>query len=73
MQSTVDTIGDRRAPSAYAMTKAGGETAAVLEVSGLQTYLFTRAGVVKESTTSRSRCDGGRPWPLSANAAAASR
>ena len=47
MQSTVDTIGDRRAPSAYAMTKAGGETAAVLEVSGLQTYLFTRAGVVK--------------------------
>jgi peptide/nickel transport system ATP-binding protein len=46
MPANLETLDDRR-PAAYAMTKAGEETAAVLEIKGLQTYLFTRAGIVK--------------------------
>jgi len=33
--------------SAYAMTKAAEQAATVIEVKGLQTYLFTRSGIVK--------------------------
>src|SRR5215831_4442853 len=33
--------------SAYAMTKTAEQAATVIEVNGLQTYLFTRSGIVK--------------------------
>ena len=33
--------------SAYAMTKTAEQAATVIEVKGLQTYLFTRSGIVK--------------------------
>src|SRR5262249_59065568 len=39
---------ERPATPAYAATQAAAErTRAVLEISGLRTYLFTRSGVVK--------------------------
>ena len=45
------TINEETAPRAqavgYAATEAGARTGAVLEVEGLRTYLFTRAGIVK--------------------------
>ncbi len=47
MPANPETISARKPAAAYAMTKAGEEAAAVLEVKGLQTYLFTRSGVVK--------------------------
>src|SRR6201993_4709901 len=37
----------RTTSAAYAVTKAGERAGAVLEISGLRTYLFTRSGVVK--------------------------
>src|SRR5215472_16131271 len=37
----------RAASAAYPMTRAADEAGAVIEVRGLQTYLFTRSGVVK--------------------------
>ncbi len=47
MPANSQTLDDRRPASAYAMTKAAEDGGAVLEVKGLQTYLFTRSGVVK--------------------------
>src|ERR1700746_2129557 len=38
---------DRKSAPSYAVTKAGEHAGAVIEVRGLQTYLFTRSGVVK--------------------------
>ncbi len=38
---------DRKPASAYAATKVGENTAAVIDVKGLRTYLFTRSGIVK--------------------------
>src|ERR1700751_2955631 len=37
----------RTTSAAYAVTKAGERTGAVLDITGLKTYLFTRSGVVK--------------------------
>jgi len=37
----------RPASPAYAMTKTAEQVATVIEVKGLQTYLFTRSGIVK--------------------------
>ena len=45
--SNDETMIDRKASPAYAMTKAGVQAGTVIEVKGLQTYLFTRSGVVK--------------------------
>src|SRR5262249_49271682 len=36
-----------RKSTAYAATKAGEHAGSVIEIKGLQTYLFTRSGVVK--------------------------
>src|ERR1700747_2867601 len=38
---------DRTASPAYAMTKTAEQAVTAIEVKGLQTYLFTRSGVVK--------------------------
>src|SRR5260370_31893725 len=38
---------DRKPGSAYAATKAGENTGAVIDIKGLRTYLFTRSGIVK--------------------------
>ena len=38
---------DRPASPAYAMTRTAEQAATVIEVKGLQTYLFTRSGIVK--------------------------
>ena len=38
---------DRPASPAYAMTKTAEQAVTVIEVKGLQTYLFTRSGIVK--------------------------
>src|SRR5262245_2622747 len=38
---------DRKSASAYAVTRTGEQTGPVIDVKGLRTYLFTRAGVVK--------------------------
>jgi len=46
MQST-QAITERSTTPAYAATQAAERTRAVLEISGLRTYLFTRSGVVK--------------------------
>jgi peptide/nickel transport system ATP-binding protein len=42
-----ETMMDRTASPAYAMTKTAEQAATAIEVKGLQTYLFTRSGVVK--------------------------
>ena len=42
-----ETVTDRTVPPAYAMTKTAEQTGTAIEVKGLQTYLFTRSGVVK--------------------------
>jgi peptide/nickel transport system ATP-binding protein len=42
-----ETAIDRPASPAYAMTKAAEQAGLVIEVKGLQTYLFTRSGIVK--------------------------
>ena len=42
-----ETMIDRKASPSYAMTKAGEQAGTVIEVKGLQTYLFTRSGIVK--------------------------
>jgi peptide/nickel transport system ATP-binding protein len=42
-----ETAIDRAASPAYAMTKTAEQTGPVIEVKGLQTYLFTRSGIVK--------------------------
>jgi len=41
------TTAARTTPPAYAVTKAGERAEAVLDITGLKTYLFTRSGVVK--------------------------
>src|SRR5262249_9578817 len=38
---------DRKSAASYAVTKAGEHAGTVIEIKGLQTYLFTRSGVVK--------------------------
>src|SRR5436305_1770627 len=38
---------DRKPPSVYAVTKAGENVGAVIDIKGLRTYLFTRSGIVK--------------------------
>src|SRR5712675_3461919 len=38
---------DRKPASAYAATKTGENTGAVIDIKGLRTYLFTRSGIVK--------------------------
>ena len=42
-----ETVTDRTASPAYAMTKTAEQAVTAIEVKGLQTYLFTRSGVVK--------------------------
>jgi peptide/nickel transport system ATP-binding protein len=42
-----ETTIDRAAAPAYAMTRAAEQGGPVIEVKGLQTYLFTRSGIVK--------------------------
>src|SRR5712671_4195184 len=42
-----ETMIERLASPAYAMTRAAVQAGSVIEVQGLQTYLFTRAGIVK--------------------------
>ena len=42
-----ETVTDRTASPAYALTKTAEQAATAIEVKGLQTYLFTRSGVVK--------------------------
>jgi peptide/nickel transport system ATP-binding protein len=42
-----ETAIDRAASPAYAMTKTAEQAGPVIEVKGLQTYLFTRSGIVK--------------------------
>src|SRR5262252_8614584 len=42
-----ETIMDRTASPAYAITNTAEQAATAIEVKGLQTYLFTRSGVVK--------------------------
>src|SRR5690242_1651668 len=42
-----ETTIDRTVSPAYAITKAAQQAGAVIEVKGLQTYLFTRSGIVK--------------------------
>ena len=42
-----ETMIERLASPAYAMTRATVQAGSVIEVQGLQTYLFTRAGIVK--------------------------
>src|SRR6201993_4493287 len=42
-----ETATDRAPSPAYAMTKTADQAVTVIEVKGLQTYLFTRAGIVK--------------------------
>ena len=42
-----ETATDRTASPAYAMTKTAEQAVTVIEVKGLQTYLFTRSGIVK--------------------------
>ena len=42
-----ETVTDRTAAPAYAMTKTAEQAVTAIEVKGLQTYLFTRSGVVK--------------------------
>ncbi len=38
---------DRKPASAYAVTRTAEQAGAVIDIKGLQTYLFTRSGVVK--------------------------
>src|ERR1700724_3854888 len=42
-----ETTIDRTAAPAYALTKAAEQAGTAIEVNGLQTYLFTRSGIVK--------------------------
>src|SRR5499425_1968307 len=42
-----ETTIDRAAAPAYAMTRAAEQGGPVIEIKGLQTYLFTRSGIVK--------------------------
>ena len=42
-----ETTIDRTAPPTYAITKAAKQDGTAMEVNGLQTYLFTRSGIVK--------------------------
>src|ERR1700757_4380328 len=42
-----ETTTDRTASPAYAMTKTAEQAGIVIEIKGLQTYLFTRSGIVK--------------------------
>ena len=42
-----ETAPDRAMSPAYAMTKTAEQAGTAIEVKGLQTYLFTRSGVVK--------------------------
>src|SRR5262245_40094846 len=46
MQSEQITTDRKSAPS-YAVTTAGEHTGTVIEIRGLQTYLFTRSGAIK--------------------------
>src|ERR1700740_3019165 len=41
------TTAARTTSPAYAVTKTGERAGAVLDITGLKTYLFTRSGVVK--------------------------
>jgi len=47
MQNEQTTAAARTTSPAYAVTKAGERAGAVLDITGLKTYLFTRSGVVK--------------------------
>ena len=47
MANDETTIDRTTRPPAYAITKAAKQTGTAMEVSGLQTYLFTRSGIVK--------------------------
>jgi peptide/nickel transport system ATP-binding protein len=42
-----ETTIDRAAPPAYAMTRTAEQASTAIDVKGLQTYLFTRSGIVK--------------------------
>jgi peptide/nickel transport system ATP-binding protein len=42
-----ETTIDRPTPPAYAMTRTAEQAGTAIEVNGLQTYLFTRSGIVK--------------------------
>src|SRR5271157_3591553 len=42
-----ETATDRTSSPAYAITKTAEQAVTVIEVKGLQTYLFTRSGIVK--------------------------
>ena len=42
-----ETMVDRTASPAYAMTKAAEQAGTAIDIKGLQTYLFTRSGIVK--------------------------
>src|SRR5438093_476132 len=42
-----ETMADRTASPAYAMTKVAEQAGTAIDIKGLQTYLFTRSGIVK--------------------------
>src|SRR5262244_3429540 len=42
-----ETMTDRAPPLPYAVTKTGEKAGTAIEIKGLQTYLFTRSGIVK--------------------------
>src|SRR5947208_6556464 len=42
-----ETTIDRATPPAYAMTKVAEQAGTAIDIKGLQTYLFTRSGIVK--------------------------
>src|SRR5262252_2276421 len=42
-----ETMTDRTASPVYAMTKAAEQAGTAIDIKGLQTYLFTRSGIVK--------------------------
>jgi len=42
-----ETVVDRTASPAYAMTKVAEQAGTAIDIKGLQTYLFTRSGIVK--------------------------
>ena len=42
-----ETTIDRTTPPAYAMTRTAEQAGTAIDINGLQTYLFTRAGIVK--------------------------
>ena len=47
LMANSETMIDRTASPAYAMTKAAEQAGTAIDVKGLQTYLFTRSGIVK--------------------------